>query len=30
MEADKLVLWFNEIELDDIPQVGGKMPLSVK
>ncbi|MBW2599278.1 MAG: phosphoenolpyruvate synthase, partial [Deltaproteobacteria bacterium] len=24
MKADKLVLWFNEIELDDIPQVGGK------
>jgi len=24
METDKLVLWFNEIELDDIPQVGGK------
>ncbi len=24
MEAKKLVLWFNEIELGDIPQVGGK------
>jgi len=24
MEDDKLVLWFNEIELNDIPQVGGK------
>ncbi|MBN2398109.1 MAG: phosphoenolpyruvate synthase, partial [Deltaproteobacteria bacterium] len=24
MEAKKLVLWFNELELDDIPQVGGK------
>ncbi|MDD5722167.1 MAG: phosphoenolpyruvate synthase [Syntrophales bacterium] len=24
METKKLVLWFNEIELDDIPQVGGK------
>jgi len=24
MKAKKLVLWFNEIELDDIPQVGGK------
>ena len=24
MKSDKLVLWFNEIELDDIPQVGGK------
>ncbi|MEA2014797.1 MAG: phosphoenolpyruvate synthase, partial [Thermodesulfobacteriota bacterium] len=24
MKTDKLVLWFNEIELDDIPQVGGK------
>ena len=24
MKTDKLVLWFNETELDDIPQVGGK------
>ncbi|MCK4534956.1 MAG: phosphoenolpyruvate synthase, partial [Syntrophobacterales bacterium] len=24
MKTSKLVLWFNEIELDDIPQVGGK------
>ena len=24
MDAKKLVLWFNEIELGDIPQVGGK------
>ncbi|MBN2514574.1 MAG: phosphoenolpyruvate synthase [Deltaproteobacteria bacterium] len=24
MKDDKFVLWFNEIELDDIPQVGGK------
>ena len=24
MKDDKLVMWFDEIELDDIPQVGGK------
>ena len=24
MEDDKLILWFDELELDDIPQVGGK------
>ena len=24
MKDDKLVLWFDELELDDIPQVGGK------
>jgi pyruvate,water dikinase len=24
MKDDKLILWFDEIELDDIPQVGGK------
>ncbi|MCK9274704.1 MAG: phosphoenolpyruvate synthase [Syntrophales bacterium] len=24
MESDKLILWFDELELDDIPQVGGK------
>ncbi|MBN2283321.1 MAG: phosphoenolpyruvate synthase [Deltaproteobacteria bacterium] len=24
MKSDKLVLWFDELELDDIPQVGGK------